>query len=77
MKGEVMMPFGELLKIIIVENLLPGARAVPEADLPDGVFIFKTVCEMGSKRRHPRTAANIDHLALRRLDMKVPERPDA
>src|ERR1700677_863605 len=71
MESKVPVRSGELLKVVFVEHFLSGTRAIPETDFASSALVFEQVSEVGAERGHARTAADIDHLALCRLDMKV------
>src|SRR6185312_13609289 len=66
----------EFLEVVRVENLLPRTRAVPEAHLAGGAIGLEQVREVSPQRRHAGSAANVDHLALGRFDVKIAEGPD-
>ena len=75
-EGEVRVLMGEAAEIVLVEYLLPRARAIPEAHLSRGVLGFEKMGELRAKRGHACAAAYEDHLALGRLDVEVAEGPD-
>src|SRR5579862_3667130 len=72
-EGEVVMRPGQIFEVIGVEDFLAGSRSIPIADFAGCIFCLEKVREMRTKRSHSRTAADVDHFALRRLDMKVAE----
>ena len=67
---------GEAAEVVLVEDLLPGARAVPEAHPAGRVLGLEEVGEVGAQRGHARAPADIDHLPLRGFDMEITERSD-
>ena len=74
MERKVPVPFFETSEIMIVEYLLFGASSIPEAHLTRGLLRLEKVRKMSAQWRHAGAAANIDHFALRGLDMEVAER---
>ena len=66
----------ELVEIVLVEDLLPRSRAIPETHLASRVLGLEEVGDMRPERRHAGAAADVDHLPLRRLDVEIAEGPD-
>src|SRR5687768_14406511 len=75
-KTEIRVPRREVGEIILVEDFLPRARTVPETDFARGVFSLEQMREMRTKRSHSSAPTDINHLLLRRLQMKIAERAD-
>src|SRR5690554_6008985 len=61
---EVVMLFGQLIILVVVERLAPGARTIPERDLALGIQAFELVEDMATHRRHTRTTADEDHFGI-------------
>src|SRR5664279_2696020 len=76
MKCEVVVRCGQVLKIVFVEDLLPGACAIPEADLACGLLVLKQVREVRAKGGHPSATADVNHFALGGLHMEIPKGAD-
>src|SRR5580658_10368526 len=77
MEGKIMVRFGEPLKVLFVEDLLPGARAVPETYSARGPLILEKVRKMRTKRSHACATSDVNHFALGRLDVEVAKWADA
>ncbi len=75
-KAKLRCVLARSLKVVLVEDLLLRARAVPEADLARGLLGFEQVREVGAQRSHAGAAADVNHLPLRGLDMEIAEGAD-
>src|SRR5882724_2458891 len=73
---EVCMGLRKGGEVILIEQFLSRPSAIPVTH-PSGCFLrFKQMRKMGAQRRHSGPSADINHLLLRRLDMKIAERAD-
>src|SRR5690554_196152 len=61
---EVVMLFGQLVILVVVERLAPGTRSIPERDLALGIQALELVENMATHWRHTRTTTNEDHFGV-------------
>jgi hypothetical protein len=78
MEVEVVMLRRESLEVVGVIDFLPRASAIPITDAAPALVLLQQPCEVRPQRGHARSAADVDHFLLRRLDVEVAEtRPAA
>ncbi len=73
--GKVIVLFLQVGEFFVVEHLLPGSGAVPEGDLPVGLFGQKQVADVGAHGGHAGTAADKADLTIGFPDEKIAVRP--
>lgn len=70
------MFLGQGFKVLLIINFLTRASPVPKAHFACGGLGFKEMGQMGSQWCHASPAADVDHLALCGLDVKIAKGPD-